>query len=361
MSYIYNLTDTWGAAGTTFAGIKMAVTNTASSASSKLLDLSVSGATTASFAVDKSGNLSLNGSVNKITITAPANGATLTIADGKTFTASNTLTFTGTDSSNVAFGTGGTVAYTADNLGVFAATTSAQLAGVISDETGSGALVFGTSPTFTTSALFPDGTVSAPSIGHSGDTNTGIYFPSADTIGLSTAGVARMTVTDSGPVYIGTTSNVFTGAYLQVVSAGNPPLALRNGSATGGLYWYQGPNNSNTYVLLNQGNAGVYITDGATSWTGTSDERLKNIVGEISNATAKITTLRAVNFTWKSDVKNIPRVGLIAQDVEKVLPEVVSENNGYLGVSYAEMVPLLVAAIKELSAEIAVLKAATNP
>ena len=50
-------------------------------------------------------------SVNKVTITAPATSATLTIADGKTLTASNTLTFTGTDSSSVAFGAGGTVAY----------------------------------------------------------------------------------------------------------------------------------------------------------------------------------------------------------------------------------------------------------
>lgn len=66
-------------------------------------------------------------SVNKVTITAPATGSTLTVADGKTLTAnasltlggtdgktltvSNTLTFTGTDSSSVAFGGGGTVAY----------------------------------------------------------------------------------------------------------------------------------------------------------------------------------------------------------------------------------------------------------
>ena len=91
--------------------------------------------------------------LNKVTITAPASGSTLTIADGKTLTASNTLIFTGTDSSSVAFGTGGTVAYTANNLSVFAATTSAQLAGVISDETGSGALVFATSPTLTTPTL----------------------------------------------------------------------------------------------------------------------------------------------------------------------------------------------------------------
>lgn len=86
-------------------------------------------------------------SINKVAITAPATSATLTIADGKTLTASNTLIMTATDGSTAAFGTGGTVAYTANNLGVFGATTSAQLAGVISDETGTGALVFGTSPT----------------------------------------------------------------------------------------------------------------------------------------------------------------------------------------------------------------------
>jgi len=56
-------------------------------------------------------------SVNKVTITAPATGSTLTIADGKTLTASNTLIFTGTDSSSVAFGAGGTVLYSGGALG----------------------------------------------------------------------------------------------------------------------------------------------------------------------------------------------------------------------------------------------------
>ena len=93
--------------------------------------------------------------VNRVTFTAPATGSTLTVADGKTLTASNTLTLTGTDASSVAFGTGGTVAYTANKLSAFAATTSSELLGVISDETGSGALVFGTSPAITTSLTTP--------------------------------------------------------------------------------------------------------------------------------------------------------------------------------------------------------------
>jgi hypothetical protein len=92
-------------------------------------------------------------SINKVTITAPATGSTLTIADGKTLTVNNTLTLTGTDTSSIAFGAGGTVAYVANKLSVFAATTSAELAGVISDETGTGVLVFSNSPTLVTPTL----------------------------------------------------------------------------------------------------------------------------------------------------------------------------------------------------------------
>lgn len=93
-------------------------------------------------------------SINKLTFTQPASGSTLTIIDGKTATFSNTLSFSGTDSSSISFGSGGTVAYTANNLSVFASTTSAQLAGIISDETGTGSLVFSASPTFSGTAIF---------------------------------------------------------------------------------------------------------------------------------------------------------------------------------------------------------------
>lgn len=89
-------------------------------------------------------------SINKLAITAPATGSTLTIADGKTLTVNNTLTFAGTDAASVAFGAGGTVAYTSDKLSAFAATTSAELASKISDETGTGSLVFATGPTLVT-------------------------------------------------------------------------------------------------------------------------------------------------------------------------------------------------------------------
>jgi hypothetical protein len=94
-------------------------------------------------------------SINKVAITAPATNATLTLANGSTLATSGafSITLTSTGATSVTLPTSGTLATTSNNLGAFAATTSAQLAGVISDETGSGSLVFATSPTLVTPAL----------------------------------------------------------------------------------------------------------------------------------------------------------------------------------------------------------------
>jgi len=137
MAFIYNLTDSWTDAATTWNGIKLAVTNTASSASSNLLNLTVTGATTASFVVDKSGNLALNGTVNKVTITAPATAATLTLADNSTFITSGAYssTFTFTGATTLTFPTSGTVTALGNTT------------------TGSGAIVLASSPTLVTPAL----------------------------------------------------------------------------------------------------------------------------------------------------------------------------------------------------------------
>jgi hypothetical protein len=73
--------------------------------------------------------------------------------------------------------------------------SSANLATAITDETGSGALVFGTSPTiasptFTSQATFAAGTATAPAFTTTGDTNTGIFFSAADTIDFAEGGAA---------------------------------------------------------------------------------------------------------------------------------------------------------------------------
>ena len=98
----------------------------------------------------------------------------------------------------------------------------------------------------------------------------------------------------------------------------------------------------------------------------TSDERLKENVKPLENALLKVSQLSGVEFDWKElsdeDKESVHGneghdVGVIAQEVEKVLPEVVTEReNGYKAVKYEKMVPLLIEAIKELKAEIEDLK-----
>jgi hypothetical protein len=84
----------------------------------------------------------IGGDVGKFILAGSTSGST--ILNAAAVAGSTTITLPGTT---------GTVALTANNLSVFASTTSSQLAGVISDETGSGSLVFGTSPTLVTPAL----------------------------------------------------------------------------------------------------------------------------------------------------------------------------------------------------------------
>jgi hypothetical protein len=92
---------------------------------------------------------------NKLTLSTPANAATLTLANNSTLATSGafSLTLTTTAASNVTFPTAGTLTSTGNNLGVFASTSSSQLIGIMSDATGTTKLVFSTSPTFTTSVV----------------------------------------------------------------------------------------------------------------------------------------------------------------------------------------------------------------
>ncbi|HIO70444.1 MAG TPA: hypothetical protein EYG60_00770 [Campylobacterales bacterium] len=84
-----------------------------------------------------------------------------------------------------------------------------------------------------------------------------------------------------------------------------------------------------------------------------SDIRLKRDIHKIEKPLEKIEKIKGVTFYWRDEKKNSNRqMGVIAQDVEKVAPELVSkDSNGYLTVSYPNMVALLIEAIKELKNE----------
>ena len=127
-------------------------------------------------------------------------------------------------------------------------------------------------------------------------------------------------------------------------------------------------------VAYNSVSNGVRLTSGATSWSTWSDQRLKNVTGTYTTPLADISQLQPIKFTWKSDTENKPQVGILAQSLQSVIPEAVDEGTisledetKYLTVRYTELIPLMVASIKELktivdaqAAEIAELKAKVN-
>ena len=87
----------------------------------------------------------------------------------------------------------------------------------------------------------------------------------------------------------------------------------------------------------------------------TSDERLKENIYTIDNASDRINEIDGVYFNWVG--KQERNVGVIAQQVQKVLPEVVSEDkNGYLSVDYGAIVPLLIETVKDQGSRITYLE-----
>ena len=92
------------------------------------------------------------------------------------------------------------------------------------------------------------------------------------------------------------------------------------------------------------------VTDDITAFWS-SDERLKDNITKIDNPLDKVLSISGNTFDWnEKSNKSGHDVGLIAQEIEKVLPEAVTtRDNGYLAVDYHKVVPLLVEAVKELS------------
>lgn len=114
-------------------------------------------------------------------------------------------------------------------------------------------------------------------------------------------------------------------------------------------------NNLSGIQVRSGGSGGVELLAGATSWSAISDENLKIIINPIENAQDKVLQLRTVIGRLKTDSEDKRRSFLIAQDVQKVLPEAVGVTHidfddtiDYLSIAYTEVIPLLTAAIKEL-------------
>jgi hypothetical protein len=91
------------------------------------------------------------------------------------------------------------------------------------------------------------------------------------------------------------------------------------------------------------------LTSNGTLTGSTSDQRLKKNLVTIPQALEKVLALRGVTFNWKDSSDPKKMMGMIAQEVKQVVPELVfqNESDGYYGINYGETTGLLVEAIKE--------------
>jgi hypothetical protein len=89
----------------------------------------------------------------------------------------------------------------------------------------------------------------------------------------------------------------------------------------------------------------------ATNFSSTSDERLKMHVVTLENCLEQVSKLRGVSFKWKEDKSRA--LGLIAQEVEAIVPLAVNTNSeGIKGIQYTTLIPLLIESVKELNKKI---------
>ena len=159
-------------------------------------------------------------------------------------------------------------------------------------------------------------------------------------------------------------NNTAIGYGADVASSG-----LTNATAIGANAFV---NTSNTLVLGNAANVGIGTSNAAhlltmgggaycngTNWTNASDARLKRDINPMTNyGLSTVMQLKPVTYYYKADKTNHPEVGFIAQDVMKIIPEVVSGKEGdiskgeTLGLSYGNLVPVLTKAIQEQQATI---------
>ena len=79
----------------------------------------------------------------------------------------------------------------------------------------------------------------------------------------------------------------------------------------------------------------------------TSDKRLKSNIISLGSTLTKLLQIDGKSYTMKKDESEKQKIGLLAQDIEKVFPELVSESNGIKSINYQGLVPVLINALKE--------------
>jgi hypothetical protein len=224
-------------------------------------------------------------------------------------------------------------------------------------------------PKGTGGVVFPAGAVGTPAITTTGDTNTGIFFPAADTIAFTEGGAEAARIDSSGNFGIGTTS---PGSKLEVagltnITAGGlkvtgSPTGYDNEIALGGataasayaitttgtgaanmFFDHRGTSNTGSFYFRNgttatterlriDGSGGLILAGSTaqkatgTTWSNPSDQRLKSNIRDYVKGTAELMQVRVREWEYNGKggtTEGMKGLGVIADEVMTVLPDTV--------------------------------------
>jgi hypothetical protein len=225
------------------------------------------------------------------------------------------------------------------------------------------------------------GNASSPMIANVSDTNTGIYFPAADTMAFTTGGSEALQITSDGNILgakafiipnSGQTNGFYgsgegIGIYNQnAYSSCGAHMEMATNASDGwaSFYinrtWSSGSDERTFDFRINGSTVGlINTTSSGTTYTTTSDIRLKTDIQPITDATDKLMAMKPVSHKWKTDPDADAVHGFIAQEMQQIIPEAVSgdpDGETMMQMDYGRITPVLVAALQNALKEIDMLK-----
>ncbi len=178
----------------------------------------------------------------------------------------------------------------------------------------------------------------------------GVRFVTAGA-GMTLDGQSVATADALTNVALRTGGNDFTGQ--QVITGGDAnQLILQNSADSRSWYIYDENFNGSGALIFQPSSPGVgaYIRRSDGVYVVNSDERLKRDIAAISGVLDRVLQLRPVSYHFRSAPEGSPlSLGFIAQEVEPLFPEVVTEHAGMKGLAYSELVPVAIRAVQELN------------
>jgi len=184
-----------------------------------------------------------------------------------------------------------------------------------------------------------------------------------DSMQFDVNGSEKMRCDSSGNLLVNVTAPTdITSNTLQVHNTQAAQIVVRNTNASSGKAFKLGVDSSaNNFTLYNNAGAGVYLTDGGTSWTSNSDESLKENIVELTGALEKVKNYRCVEYNFIADETKSKKIGFIAQDWQKDYDQIINKNiDDNLGIKYTETIPVLLKAIQEQQTQIDALQSEIN-